>query len=236
MTITNEIPATCVGYVRFSTVQQAGESDETQRQIIHEYASHKSLRLVEIVSDPATSAKTRFLERPGGRRVDEMLRSGVATAVITTRIDRPWRNLVDCLMTLDDWHRRDIAAHIIAFNNGKPLDTSLPLERMMVSMLGALAEYERSLIGARVRESLESRKTRGLPWNHPPMGKSINNGILCENPDELRLINRVVELHRNGMKPSTIAKSLEKDGYRNRRGASKFQCIQIQRYLKTNAT
>jgi len=222
----------CIGYVRFSTVQQAGESDETQRQLIREYARAKGLHLVEIVEDPATSAKTRMADRPGGQRVAELIRSGAASAVITTRIDRPWRNLVDCLMTLDDWHRQGIAAHIISFNNGKPLDTSLPLERMMVSMLGALAEYERSLIGARVKESLNARKARGAVYNHPPIGFRTADGRLEPNPDESILIDRVMSLRSAGMKPTAIARQLMLEGFKNRNGKVKFQCNQIQRYLR----
>ncbi len=101
----------------------------------------------------------------------------------------------------------------------------------MVSMLGALAEYERSLIGARVKESLNARKARGAVYNHPPIGFRAVAGRLEKNPAESALIDRVQSLKNSGMKPTAIARQLMWEVFKNRNGKSKFQCIQVQRYL-----
>ena len=66
-----------VGYVRVSTDEQAesGAGLAAQRQSIEQECERRGWELVHIVSDEARSGGVPFAERPGGRRVLQLLAS-----------------------------------------------------------------------------------------------------------------------------------------------------------------
>jgi DNA invertase Pin-like site-specific DNA recombinase len=66
-------------------------------------------------------------------------------------VDRMGRSLLDLIGTLQELH----AAKVCLFLHQQAIDTTTPAGRAMFGMMGVFAEFERSMIQARVRAGLE---------------------------------------------------------------------------------
>src|SRR5687767_15740860 len=88
-------PKRAVAYIRVSSEQQAesGLSLEHQREKVRAAASLHDLALQAVIVDAAESAAT--LERPGMRRVLELVRAKKIDALIVLKLDRLTRNIRD---------------------------------------------------------------------------------------------------------------------------------------------
>lgn len=161
-----------VGYARVSTVEQSerGVSLETQRERITSYAAGRGLQLVELVVDPGVSAGQPLASRPGGQQLLGLIGAGEVDHVITLRLDRLFRDTVDCLTVTRAWDAAAVALHLIDFG-GQSIDTSTAMGRHFLTMMSSGAELERNLLAERVRENLDSLARRGYYWTrHTPWG------------------------------------------------------------------
>lgn len=91
----------------------------------------------EVITDPAVSGwKKRLIARPGGGRLNTMLRRG--DHVVFAKLDRAFRSSKDFLITMDDWHGRGIYMHFADLK----LDGSTALGKLMLTVMAAMAEWE----------------------------------------------------------------------------------------------
>jgi DNA invertase Pin-like site-specific DNA recombinase len=97
------------------------------------------------------------LPRPGSPR-------GRGGVLIVTRLDRLARSTRDLLNVLDA-----VAKHGASFRSLKDTwaDTTTPHGRLMLTVLGGLAEFERELIRARTGEVRKRAQDRGVRFNRP---------------------------------------------------------------------
>ncbi len=83
--------------------------------------------------------------------------------VVITKLDRLSRSLKDLLFMLDEFARAGVAFECIT----DKIETASPAGRLMMQMVGAFAEFERSLIGQRTREGLVRAKAEGRTGGRP---------------------------------------------------------------------
>lgn len=76
-------------------------------------------------------------------------------------IDRLARNMSDLLSIVDDLVKRDVTVKFHSEGLTFAPQTDDPMASLMLHMLGAFAEFERSLIGQRRKEGLEAARKRG---------------------------------------------------------------------------
>lgn len=151
-------------YVRVSTDKQTVEN---QVEALTKVAEARGWQIVEIFSDAGISgAKTRK-DRPG---LDQMLKAaqrGKFDVVMAWAIDRLGRSLVDLLSTIENLK----ACGVDLYLDQQAIDTTAPAGKLMLQMTGAFAEFERSMIVARVhaglRRAVANGKTLGRPLNDP---------------------------------------------------------------------
>src|SRR5215218_5480723 len=139
------------GYARVST---DGQSVDTQvRQLRAGGAEH-------VYREVASGAKTN---RTQLRRVLDQLNAG--DVLLVTRLDRLARSTRDLLNTL-----AAIADRKAGFRSlgDTWADTTTPHGRLMLTVLGGLAEFERELIRARTGEGRERAKARGVRLGRKP--------------------------------------------------------------------
>jgi DNA invertase Pin-like site-specific DNA recombinase len=101
--------------------------------------------------------------RPG---LAKLLRTiGPGDVLIVTRLDRLARSTRDLLNVLDT-----VAKAGAGFRSLKDTwaDTTTPYGRLMLTVLGGLAEFERELIRARTGEGRKRAKQRGVRFGRPP--------------------------------------------------------------------
>ena len=145
------------GYCRVSTDMQDASS-EAQQAALEEYAKRTNQDLAEVFVDEDVSGSVPLRERPAGKRMWDTLTRG--DIVVVTARDRGFRSLVDAASTLMVWREQGIRLHIIDF----PVDLSTD-EGEMVFLQGAVfSQYERKMIGRRIRRGIEHRKRTGLPY------------------------------------------------------------------------
>jgi len=139
------------GYARVST---DGQSLDTQVKQLRAAGAQKVFR------ETASGAQTG---RPQLRRVLSQLTEGDVLSV--TRLDRLARSTRDLLNTL-----ATIAGKGAGFRslNDTWADTTTPHGRLMLTVLGGLAEFERELIRARTGEGRERAKARGVKMGRRP--------------------------------------------------------------------
>jgi DNA invertase Pin-like site-specific DNA recombinase len=90
------------------------------------------------------------------------------SVVVVHSMDRLARSLSDLLRIVEQLTARGIAVQFV--KEGKTFkgsETADPMDILMLSMLGAFAQYERSLIRERQREGIAKAKERGVYRGRP---------------------------------------------------------------------
>lgn len=116
-------------------------------------------------------AKAVFKETASGARADRaQLRNVVARlaegdVLMVTRLDRLARSTRDLLNTLDTIAKAGAGFRSLG---DAWADTTTAHGRLMLTILGGLAEFERELIHARTSEGRERAKAQGVKMGRPP--------------------------------------------------------------------
>ena len=139
------------GYARVST---DGQSVDAQVKALHSAGAEKVIR------ETASGAKT---DRAGLRRALDSL--GEGDVLMVTRLDRLARSTRDLLNTMAFIADRGAGFRSLGDSWA---DTTTPHGRLMLTVLGGLAEFERDLIRARTGEGRERAKARGVRMGRKP--------------------------------------------------------------------
>ena len=147
-------------YARVST-KNNGQNPETQLLPLREYAQNRSLIVVEEFVDHGVSgAKDR---RP---KLDALMaagRKGQFDTVIVWKFDRFARSVRHLVQALEEF--QSLGIHFISLTES--IDTSTPMGRMVFTVLGAVAELERSVICERVTSGLVRARKQGKQLGRP---------------------------------------------------------------------
>lgn len=134
-----------VGYRRVSSWEQRSD-----RQL-------EGVELDEVFEDWASG---KDLNRPQWEAAAKYLRRG--DVLLVHSMDRLARNLGDLLATVQGLNERGVEVRFVRENlNFEPGAGTNPMAKLMLSMLGAVAEFERSLILERQREGIALARQRG---------------------------------------------------------------------------
>ena len=134
-----------VGYRRVSSWEQ-----RTDRQL-------EGVELDEVFEDHASG---KDLNRPQWEAAAKYLRRG--DVLFVHSMDRLARNLADLLATVQALNDRGVEVRFVRENlSFEPGAGTNQMARLMLSMLGAVAEFERSLILERQREGIALARQRG---------------------------------------------------------------------------
>jgi DNA invertase Pin-like site-specific DNA recombinase len=139
------------GYARVST---DGQSVEAQTRQLTKAGCKKVFREI------ASGART---DRAQLRKVLDQLGDG--DVLMVTRLDRLARSTRDLLNTLAAITDKGAGFRSLGDTWA---DTTTAHGRLMLTVLGGLAEFERALIRARTSESRERAKAQGVKMGRPP--------------------------------------------------------------------
>jgi DNA invertase Pin-like site-specific DNA recombinase len=146
-------------YARVSTLN--GQSPEMQLAELREYASRRGWNVFSEYVDIGVSGSKE--SRPElNRLMADAHRRQIDIVLVwkTDRFGRSLRHLVNALGDLDSYG----VAFVSLRDN---LDLSTPSGRLMFQIIGAMAEFERSLIQERVRAGLANSKRKGQILGRP---------------------------------------------------------------------
>jgi DNA invertase Pin-like site-specific DNA recombinase len=147
-------------YGRVSTQEQ-----NTDNQVIEleQYCIARGYAVYKVYTDEGISGSKE--SRPA---FDQMLKDAHKRqfdVVLVWKLDRLSRSLKHLLNTLDTLNSLNIS--FISFSDN--FDTTTPQGRLMFQLVGAFAEFERSLIKERVKLGLKRAKSKGIQLGRPKL-------------------------------------------------------------------
>ena len=138
-------------YARTSTIGQS-----TDRQRINE-------KNYDLVIEDKCSGAVPFFERVGGEKIKSLILKGGVTSLSVSQIDRLGRSLHDIINTIQYFNELSIPIEFI-MQGLRTIDDDgkeNPISKMIISILGVVAEMERSQIKERQKEGIYVAKLRG---------------------------------------------------------------------------
>ncbi len=180
-----------VFYARVSTLEQ-----KTERQRIND-------KEFDLIVEDKCSGSIPFFEREGGKKINQLLEKGVLTSLSVWTIDRLGRDLLDILHTIQFLSEKGIRIHFIQQglisldDEGK----ENPISKMIISILGIVAEMERKQIKERQREGIELAKLRGV-YKGRVNGSKEDIRTFLNKPK----VVKTIEYLKKGYKASEISK------------------------------
>jgi len=139
-----------VGYRRVSALDQ-----NTERQL-------EGVKLDKVFTDKASGKDTK---RPQLQAAREYLREG--DLFVIHSMDRLARNLDDLRRIVLDLTKKGVHVRFVKENLTFTGEDS-PMATLLLSLLGAVAEFERSMIRERQREGIELAKKKGVYKGRKP--------------------------------------------------------------------
>lgn len=144
-----------IGFTRVSTDKQ---NTDNQKHIILEYAYNNKLKIDKIVETIVSSKKTRE-HREIDNVIDELQEQDV---LIVYSLDRLGRSTLETLQIIEDIKNKGIRLIFIKDNLIIDKNNNNPLNEMMLTLLSAFAQLERSYISERTKLGLNALKQKGV--------------------------------------------------------------------------
>jgi DNA invertase Pin-like site-specific DNA recombinase len=153
-----------VGYARTSTVDQDAGLEAQLRTL-------QAAGCERIFSERVSSVA----QRPQLEHALRFLRDG--DVLVVAKPDRLARGTGDLLRIVEDLERRGVALRVLSMS-GQEIDTRSPTGRLMLTMLGAVAEFERALMLERQREGIAAAKAEGKYKGRTPTARAKSAEVL----------------------------------------------------------
>lgn len=180
-------------YGRVST----GHQDHAlQLDALRQVGEQRGWRVEEYI-DTASGSGEKLPERT---RMMSDAQAGKLDVVATWRFDRCARSTRDLLDALDSF--RSWGVEFISLQEG--IDTSTPMGRMVFTIIGAIAEFEKNLIRERVKAGLETARKRGKVLGRPKVAVDVERALrLREEGRGWRKVARIL-----GVPASTLRRAV----------------------------
>jgi len=156
----NSTPYRAAIYARVSTIG-AGQSPEMQLRELREHCQRRGWTIAGEYVDIGISGSKQ--KRPELDKLMSDAHRRRFDVVIVWKFDRFARSVSHLLRALETFNALGIAFVSLS----ESLDTSTPAGRMVFTVLGAVAELERSLIAERVRAGLRNARAKGKRLGRP---------------------------------------------------------------------
>lgn len=215
-------------YTRVSTMEQANEgySIDEQEKKLKSFCKINDWNKYEVFTDAGASGSTT--KRPA--LIDMMNRLSEFDLVLVYKLDRLTRNVRDLLDMLDTFEQ-----HNVSFRSATEVyDTSSAMGRLFVTLVGAMAEWERSTISERTEMGKLSAVNQGVHVSKVPFYYDKIDGKLYPN-DKAEIVRYMVKRVLEGASTLTIADELNASKFENPSG-SKWLAITVRRILKNPHT
>mgnify|MGYP000545359049 FL=1 len=136
-----------IGYARVSSKDQ-----NLDRQL----AALKKEKVFRVFTDTVSGSST---QRPGLDGALNYVRAGDQLIVVS--MDRLARSLIDLHRLVDELAERGVSVKFLKEGQTYSLDSS-PVAKLMLGLLGSVAEFERAIIRERQAEGIAKAKARGV--------------------------------------------------------------------------
>ncbi|MDG5787809.1 recombinase family protein [Evansella sp. AB-P1] len=204
----------CVIYIRVSTEEQVKEgfSIPAQRERLRAFCQSQGWEIVEEYIEEGKSAKD--LERPNLKKLLKDIKRKEIDIVLVYRLDRLTRSVLDLYQLLKTFDKNNVA-----FKSATEVyDTSTAMGRLFITLVAALAQWERENLAERVKFGIEQMIDEGKkPGGHSPYGYYFDKDFNCTIIEkELDIVNKIFNWYIEGFGYRSIAKRLNNMGIKPR--------------------
>ena len=208
-----------VGYIRVSTKEQA----ETKLSLTHQeekiraYAVAQDIKLTRMFNDAAESAKD--LNRTAVQELLAEVEAGRIEHVIILKLDRLVRNVENLGYLLRLFEKKGVTLSAVQ----ESLNTSTASGRMVVNLLGAIAEWERDTIAERTSAALGVKRAKNEKLGGiRPYGWAVKlvggTKTLTPDPKEQKIRASILAAAASGKGYQQIGLDLDAAGVKPRKG------------------
>lgn len=192
-----------VGYLRVSTDEQAesGLGLDAQRATIEAAAAARGWEVVAFHTDAGVSGGVAPAKRPAFAAALAAMEAGEADVLVVAKGDRLARSVVALVDLIDEAER--VGWSLVTLDTD--VDTSTAAGRMVASMMGVIAEWERRIVSERTKGAMRAAKARGVRMGGPV--------VLPQSARE-----RVAALRAEGLTLQAVADTLTAEGVPTARG------------------
>ena len=213
----------CALVIRVSTERQARNPEGSLKNQLQRLRAHIEYKTTAC-GEKWVEAERYILKAVSGKdsirsrefaRLFEDIRTGRVNTILCTALDRISRSVKDFLNFFEYLNQYDVEFVCLKQN----YDTTTAQGRLFVTMMMALAEFEREQTSERNREASLARAERGL-WNgsqlfgYDPDPK--NRGHLLPNEQEAAIVNFAFDHYLKCGSIGQTAKELNRRGYRTK--------------------
>jgi len=150
------------------------------------------------------------MERPGLQRLLRDVEAGRIDVIVVYKVDRLSRSLGDFARIVEvfDRHNASFVSITQAFN------TTTSMGRLTLNILLSFAQFEREVIGERIRDKFAASRARGM-WmgGVPPLGYDVGDRKLVVNETEADLVRLVFARFLRLGSATKLAQELRRAGH-----------------------
>lgn len=151
-----------IGYARTSTVDQIAGLEAQHREL-------EAAQCQKIFQEQVSSVAVRVqLEA-----ALEFAREG--DVLVTTKLDRLARSVADLMAIIETLDQKAVGLRIL--NLG--MDTQTPTGKLMLTVLGGVAQFEREMMLERQREGVAKAKAAGKYKGRKPLADELRQEVVC---------------------------------------------------------
>ena len=214
-------------YVRVSTDKQAQKEDgslDTQIDRLTAFVEYKRSqgedwtvveRFIEGEKDGRRHGRSgKDTDRPALQRLRDMAQAKLIDVVVITKIDRISRSVIDFLLLVEELDRHGVK--VVSLRES--IDLTTPVGKFQTILMIALAQHEREVIAARVREKVAWRAEKGLPLGRPPIGYAMKGKMYEIDETFAEHVRAADALYLERESADAVVVEFRKRGYRTPSG------------------
>ena len=149
----------------YTRVSSGEQTTGAQERALREYVQRRGWKSQQIYRDQGVSGASS--NRPALNELLKACRRGSVDVVVVWKFDRFARSLKQLMSALEMC--RAIGIDFVSVT--ETVDTSLPAGELLFQLIGAVAQFERSLIAERVKSGLANARANGKVLGRPPLRK-----------------------------------------------------------------
>jgi DNA invertase Pin-like site-specific DNA recombinase len=204
----------CAVYTRKSSeegLDMEFNSLDAQREACEAYiASQKPegwILVPERYDDGGISGGT--LERPALQHLLGDIEAGAVDVVVVYKIDRLSRSLMDFSKLVEVFDRNEVTFVSVT----QSFNTTTSMGRLTLNILLSFAQFEREVIGERIRDKVAASRKKGM-WmgGHPPLGYRVKDRKLVVHKPEAATLRMIFERFLTIGSATILARALAEEG------------------------
>ena len=210
----------CAVYTRKSSeegLDMEFNSLDAQREACEAYVTSQKaegwVALRDRYDDGGFSGGT--LDRPALKQLITDIEAGLIDVIVVYKIDRLSRSLMDFARLVEVFDRNNVTFVSVT----QSFNTTTSMGRLTLNILLSFAQFEREVIGERIRDKFAASRKRGM-WmgGFVPMGYDVKDRKLVVNEAEAATVRMIFERFAALGSASTLARALQAEDVRNKRG------------------